>query len=326
MFDCISDKTNIALYADDTKIWREIIVWDDHLALQNDIDNLLRWANINKMTFHPQKCKVVSVAKNSFEPILPFQLFIYELGGTLLDYASSEKDLGVIVNTTLTFDDQCNDRYSTMNQKLGLLRRVCYFTKDQKQKRTLFLAIVRSQLNHCCVVWRPANDSKIDRLECVQKKAVKWILNEQYHHYNDWEYTCRLRDLDLLPIKYFFILNDLIIFHKIFYDCYFIKLPVYFRPYNDDDRGRLRSLVAPPDYYNSQRTTLDLGSMRAVSYDAKSLKCTLSTVSPSFKRSFFYRVHLLWNHLPIGIREESVPSKFKILVCAHLWDVLMKPD
>ena len=52
-------KTNIALYADDTKIWREIIVWDDHLALQNDIENLLQWANMNKMTFHPQKCKVV---------------------------------------------------------------------------------------------------------------------------------------------------------------------------------------------------------------------------------------------------------------------------
>ena len=127
-FDCISDKTNIALYADDTKIWREIIVWDDHLALQNDIDNLLRWAN----------CKVVSVAKNSFEPILPFQLFIYELGGTLLDYASSEKDLGVIVNTTLTFDDQCNDRYSTMNQKLGLLRRVCYLLKIRNKNEHYF--------------------------------------------------------------------------------------------------------------------------------------------------------------------------------------------
>ena len=125
---------------------------------------------MNKMTFHPQKCKVVSVAKNSFEPILPFQLFIYELGGTLLDYASSEKDLGAIVNTTLTFDDQCDDRYSTMNQKL--LRCVLYFTKDQKQKRTIFLAIVRSQLNHCCVVWRPANHFKIDRLECVQKRQL----------------------------------------------------------------------------------------------------------------------------------------------------------
>ena len=53
MFDCISDETNIALYADDTNIWRETIVWDDHLALHNDIENLLRWANMNEMTFHP---------------------------------------------------------------------------------------------------------------------------------------------------------------------------------------------------------------------------------------------------------------------------------
>ena len=99
----------------------------------------------------------------------------------------------------------------------------------------------------------------------------------------------KLRDLYLLPIQCFFILTDLIIFHNIFHDCYFINLPLYARPYNDD-RGRLRSLVAPPYYYNSQRTTLDLG----------------------------YRDHVLWNHLPIRIREELVPSKFKILVCTHL--------
>ena len=126
MFDVLMIKL-IFHYMQMINKFGEKLVWDDHLALQNDIENLLRWANINKMPFHPQKCKVVSVAKNSFEPILPFQLFIYELGGTLLDYASSEKYLGVIVNTTLTFYDQCNDRYSTMNQKLG---RVCYFTKD----------------------------------------------------------------------------------------------------------------------------------------------------------------------------------------------------
>ena len=59
------------------------------------------------------------------------------------------------------------------------------------------------------------------------------------------------------------------------------------------------SMVAPPDYYNSQSTTSDLGSMRAVSYDARSLKCTLSTVSISFKRSFstvsiYYEITLLY--------------------------------
>ena len=203
------------------------------------------------------------------------------------------------------------------------LKRVCHFTKNVKQKRALYLAIVRSQLNHCCVVWRPTTQSKIDRLESIQKRAVKWILNEQYHHYNDWEYTCRLRDLNLLPIEYFFVLNDLIIFQKIYNDNYCIKLPLYFRPYNDNDRGRLRSTVSAPEYYNSQRATLDLASMRAMSHDDKSLKCTLSSVSPSLKRSFFYRGHLLWNHLPLNIREECLPSKFKALLLPHLWDVII---
>ena len=152
MIKCISDKTNIALYADDTKIWREINGWEDHVALQNDITKLQEWANINKMKFHPKKCKVLSVAKQSYNPILPFQIFFYEMRGIILEYAESEKDLGVIINSTLSFDDQCNAIYKMMNSKLGLLMRVCHFTKNIQQKRLFYLAIVRSQLNHCCVV------------------------------------------------------------------------------------------------------------------------------------------------------------------------------
>ena len=324
---CVSDKTNIALYADDTKIWREIIDWEDHLVLQNDINQLQEWANVNKMNFHPQKCKVLSVAKHSYNPILPFHVFFYELGGTILEYTNSEKDLGVIVNTTLSSDDQCLARYNMMNSKLGLLMRVCHFTKNVQQKRALYLAIVRSQLNHCCVVWRPTSEPKINKLESVQRRAVKWILNEQYHHYSDLEYTCRLRDLKLLPIKYFFILNDLIIFHKIYsVDSYCVSLPSYFRPFNDNDRGRLRSNVNPPDFFNSQRSTLDLSSMRAMSHDDKSLKCTLSSVSVTFRNSFFFRGHMLWNHLPLKIREEVLPSRFKALLQPHLWDLVMRPD
>ena len=34
----ISEGTNIALYADDTKIWRTIRSWADHMILQDDIE------------------------------------------------------------------------------------------------------------------------------------------------------------------------------------------------------------------------------------------------------------------------------------------------
>ena len=61
LFECISQKTDIALYADDTKIWREIKISEDHFILQNDIEKLFAWSNRNKMKFHPSKSKVLSI-------------------------------------------------------------------------------------------------------------------------------------------------------------------------------------------------------------------------------------------------------------------------
>ena len=61
MINCISPGTNIALYADDTKIWRKIQKWGDHDILQQDINKLYEWSVNNKMKFHPQKCKVLIV-------------------------------------------------------------------------------------------------------------------------------------------------------------------------------------------------------------------------------------------------------------------------
>lgn len=60
MLECVSEGTNIALYADDTKIWREIIDSNDHFALQKDIDSLYNLYVQNKMIFHPSKYIAVS--------------------------------------------------------------------------------------------------------------------------------------------------------------------------------------------------------------------------------------------------------------------------
>ena len=52
----LSPGTNMALYADDTKIWRNIISEEDHCILQKDINYLNDWAIKNKIRFHPKKC------------------------------------------------------------------------------------------------------------------------------------------------------------------------------------------------------------------------------------------------------------------------------
>ncbi|MCP4460429.1 MAG: reverse transcriptase family protein, partial [Cytophagales bacterium] len=104
MFSCVSSETNITLYADDTKIWRRITMFSDHFILQNDINNLYDWSVRNKMVFHPKKCKAVSITlQRNVLDNLPFNIFIYESNGTLIDYEKSQKDLGVVINPNLTW-------------------------------------------------------------------------------------------------------------------------------------------------------------------------------------------------------------------------------
>ena len=102
MFSCISTGTNLALYADDTKVWREIKYLDGHFALQRDIDNLLKWSLDNKMKFYPSKCKALAVTlQRNVLDNLPFNIYHYILGSSFIDNELSQRDLGVTITTKL---------------------------------------------------------------------------------------------------------------------------------------------------------------------------------------------------------------------------------
>ena len=79
--------SNISLYADDTKLWRRINSVLDCDILQKDIDTLYKWTMTNKMKFHADKRKVLSVANSVplFVDVLLFSRFSYQLGNTILD-------------------------------------------------------------------------------------------------------------------------------------------------------------------------------------------------------------------------------------------------
>ena len=59
--------------------------------------------------------------------------------------------------------------------------------------------------------------------------------------------TTRLRDLDLIPFKYKRFFNDLILFHKIFYNKTNIKLPQYYAKYSVEENFCLRKCIKTPE-------------------------------------------------------------------------------
>ena len=168
------------LYADDTKIWRSIKNEADTAQLQRDVNILNFWSLNNKMKFHPDKCKVVTIKhKPSPLTMLPFVAYHYHLGENLLSYADSETDLGVHVNKNFNFNEQCEIILTKANKKFGILKRTCHFVTCRNRRRVLYLALVRSQFEHCLPVWRPGSITMMNKFESFQKKCLKWILSEE---------------------------------------------------------------------------------------------------------------------------------------------------
>ena len=99
MFSCVSPESCTSLYADDTKIWREIKYSSDHFALQADIDRRFEWSMSNKMKFHLSKCEALSVTNQiNILHYLPFTIFNYQLNTAFISYVDSQVDIGLTVN------------------------------------------------------------------------------------------------------------------------------------------------------------------------------------------------------------------------------------
>ena len=302
----ISPGTQLSLYADDTKIWRHIITGSDISRLQKDIEYLHDWSLSNKMKFHPDKCKVLSVTGRMTEPlallsVLPFYNFMYSLGGTSLVYVDGEKDLGVMVTSSLDWKEQCSKVLSKANQKLGMARRNCHFVIDSNRRRVLYLTLVRSQFEHCSIIWRPVTKTQINCLEGLQKRAIKWILHEEYMSYSQFTYIQKCRQLKIMPIEDRFDFLDLIFFFKIVKGLVPVTLPAYLTPYQGNSRLRSSHLDS---------------------------LCFVSSIVPrattnAFAKNFFYRTHSKWNHVPFEVREINSLSEFKAKLNAYMWQRIM---
>ena len=63
------------------------------------------------------------------------------------------------------------------NKLLGLLRRTCPMLADVKvTRRSLYLALVKSQMSYATEVWSPSHSTLKQKVERVQRRATRWIL------------------------------------------------------------------------------------------------------------------------------------------------------
>ena len=88
--------SQVAMFADDTKLFSTIKTKNDCEHLQNDLDNLRVWSSESGLSFNDKKCKAQHITRK-FTPLTT----TYKLSSNL-EQINSERDLGVWVQNNLT--------------------------------------------------------------------------------------------------------------------------------------------------------------------------------------------------------------------------------
>lgn len=87
--------SSVLLYADDAKIYKNIVSTIDAEQLQLDINSFIEWCGINLLNLNYKKCSVISFTR---ENAISYE---YTMGPEQLKRVNTVKDLGVLLDSKL---------------------------------------------------------------------------------------------------------------------------------------------------------------------------------------------------------------------------------
>ncbi len=129
-----------SLFADDAKLYGKSSTQAERCSIQDDLNTLQQWSNTWRLSFNPTKCTALHLDKNN----LQHNYVILSPSGppSTLENTKSEKDLGVLINSELTFDKHISTAVKKAKTKLAMIRRTFTFM-DKKMLAQLCSSLVR---------------------------------------------------------------------------------------------------------------------------------------------------------------------------------------
>ena len=93
----ISKDSSIALYADDSKLYRIIISPEDMSSFQADLNKISDWFKDDKMKTNTKKCKIMRITRKK-SPLVRD----YYINDQSLESVHIYKDLGLLTSSNLS--------------------------------------------------------------------------------------------------------------------------------------------------------------------------------------------------------------------------------
>ncbi len=261
----INANCTLELFADDCKIFFAFKTSEIDMNKDNDLQIALNemsiWAEESQLQIQPPKCGTMHLGKNN--PNIE-----YKFGSEVIPNVTSIRDLGVLMNNKMTFEQHIENIVKSANRTSNMILRSFHCKKPDFMMQ-LFNTFVRSKLEYASPIWSPHLTKHINRIEAVQRRFTKRIPIVR-----NSEYTNRLIFLKTLSLEERRLHLDLTFLYKMLHGHFNFNWRNYFEFKSNRTRGHSKAL-----------------SKKHSNKDTK-------------KFSFAQRIVNVWNFLP----EESVSA------------------
>ena len=175
----ISDSFAKTLFADDTTLTFTNDNFNTLIQTCNiELEKFNKWSIANKLSINTEKTYCMLFTNRHIPNILPP---IY-LNNQIIEYQSSLRYLGLILDNKLKFDVHINTISKKISKSIGIFYKLRSITGCECLK-ILYHSLVSPYLSYCSLLWGKAYPTHLKRLETLQKRIIRIINNKPFREH-----------------------------------------------------------------------------------------------------------------------------------------------
>lgn len=171
-----TEHANVIMFADDTTITIKAKTIEKAIELMNnDLERILKWLNVNKLKLNIDKTKWMLFTKK-YEKCMNMNL---KIGGNEIEKVNVIKYLGVMINDKLKMDDQIKKCVVKASYKVNMLKRLSNKLTYETRKM-IYNTIVQPNFEYCSTLYLNATKEQIKSMQKIQNRGMRTILKCDY--------------------------------------------------------------------------------------------------------------------------------------------------
>ena len=201
----------VTMYADDTESSTVVNTCNDIIEkVIPDLMKICDWLKANRLSLNAVKTEFMLIG-TYYNTIRFGNLLAIRIDDHLIKRVHKTKYLGIIVDDSLTWNEQIGFISTKIKRNVGMMKRV----RDSIPKDsliTLYKSLVEPYFRYCNTVWGRCGKSYIDKLQTLQNRAARIVARVSYE---DADHAILLRELEWLSISQMIEYDSLSLIYKI---------------------------------------------------------------------------------------------------------------